>query len=265
MNTLTEYQGIINYIWVFTVGAMVALYILCNTVPSSIVGRYLPLHNVFDPKTNVDLNYQSIGYVMLHTSWVTKITHSTIIVEAMLWFVVFQSWHWAVPIVALSAIVLQSVLIGDLKFGICFILLGLSTYLAANYSVAYFGADQAVLAAKVLLMMGGFMRMLSHSAELVPPIMLNDSDQFVKLTAKTANLRLPLVSAIGYVAEFSSGLPNRILPVQVNYICQKILKIEPKVSQPWHQIETTANDVLKGGYAKLASLNAYYKSVMGSR
>ena len=93
MEWIASYATIINQIWTFTLIAMLVLYIVCNVLPDRIVGKYLPLHNVFKPQTNVDLNYQSIGYALLHTTWATRITHSTIIIEAVLWFVIFDSWQ----------------------------------------------------------------------------------------------------------------------------------------------------------------------------
>ena len=80
---MVTFETIVNYLWVLTLIAMVTLYVVCNLVPDRIVGNYLPLHNVFKPHTNVDLDYQSIGYAMLHTKWITRITHYTIIFEVM--------------------------------------------------------------------------------------------------------------------------------------------------------------------------------------
>ncbi|MEZ4903011.1 MAG: hypothetical protein R2822_15270 [Spirosomataceae bacterium] len=262
---LAQFEPIINQIWVFTLTATVILYIVCNLLPSRIVGQYLPLHDVFKPKTNVDLNFQSIGYAMLHTTWATKITHSTLIIEAMLWFVMFESWHWSIPLMALLLILIQSVWIGDKRFGLFFMLMGVITFGAALYVIQLLGVSNATLVAKVVLMLGGLMRMLSHSAELIPPLLINQTDQFVKLTAKNINGKVLLSSPIGYVAEFSSGLPNRLLPVQVNYIYQMVLGIKPTTTLPWAAIETSAQKALVGGYSALASLRKYYGSVVGGK
>jgi hypothetical protein len=262
INWLSEYASTINQIWFFTISGMFALYIICNVLPDRWVGRLLPLHNVFKPSTNIDLNYQSIGYAMLHRSLFSKITHASIIIESVLWFVVFQTWHWSISLVVLIAIVIQSVFIGDRKFAIFFILAGILSYLASQFGIKILGLEQAALLSKLILMLGGLMRMLSHSAELIPPILLNDSDQFQKLTAKNINLRVLLASPIGYVAEFSSSLPNRLLPVQVNYLYQNILKIKPQTTQSWKDIDNSAQLALNGGYKKLSGLRKYYESVM---
>jgi hypothetical protein len=265
MNYLTQFEPIINQIWVFTLIATIVLYVLCNVLPDRIVGQFLPLHNVFKPQTNVDLDYQSIGYALLHTTWATRITHSTIIVEAILWFVIFESWHWSIPFVALSLILIQSVLIGDKKFGFFFLLMGIATFGGSIYLIQFLGMSNAVLLAKVVLMLGGLLRMLSHSAELVPPLLVNKTDQFEKLTAKNINWRVLLASPIGYVGEFGSSLPNRILPIQVNYIYQTIFGVKPQTTLQWTEVETSAQKVLMGGYSKLNSLRNYYDSVVKSQ
>jgi hypothetical protein len=112
------------------------------------------------------------------------------------------------------------------------------------------------------LMVGGLMRMLSHSAELIPPLLVNKTDQFEKLTAKNINWRVLLSSPIGYVGEFGSSLPNRILPVQVNYIYQTVFDVKPETTLPWNEVEMSAQKVLIGGYSKLNSLRNYYESVV---
>jgi hypothetical protein len=259
---LANFKTIINQLWAFTLISTVVLYVLCNVLPDRIVGQFLPLHNVFKPQTNIDLDYQSIGYALLHTTWVTKLTHSTIIIEALLWFVIFNSWHWSIPFIALAAILIQSLFIGDKKFGLFFILVGLVTFGGALFVVQFLGMPEAVLLAKSILMLGGLLRMLSHSAELIPPLLVNKSDQFVKLTARNINWKVPLSSLIGYVGEFGSSLPNRILPVQVNYLYQTIFNLTPETTLPWKEVDVSAKKVLLGGYSQLTALQHYYNTVV---
>ncbi len=113
-------------------------------------------------------------------------------------------------------------------------------------------------------MLGGLLRMLSHSAELIPPLLVNKSDQFEKLTARNFNWKVPLSSVIGYVGEFGSGLPNRILPVQVNYLYQTVFGLKPDTTLPWTAVEAAAQKVLTGGYSQLSALRKYYNSVAKS-
>ena len=261
LHWLTQYESIINGLWWFTLIGMVALYILCNVLPDHITGNILPLHHVFKPHTNVDLDFQSIGYAMLHTKWVTRITHYTIIAEVMLWFVLFQSWHWSVPFLVLGAIMVQSVFIGDRKFAISFMLMGTAMYFGALYTTRFLGVHDAVLLSKVVLMTGGLVRMIGHTAELMPPLLLDDTDQFVQLTSDNVNWKIPAVAIIGYIAEFSSALPNRLFPVQVNFLHQVIFRVKPEATLPWKEVEVNAKNVVSGGYSKLDILSEYYNRV----
>jgi hypothetical protein len=158
--------------------------------------------------------------------------------------------------------VLQSIFIGDKKFGFFFFLVGSLTFVVALFSIQFLGMYQTVLLAKLLLMLGGLMRMLSHSAELIPPVLVDSSDQFVKLTSKNLNMRVLLSSPIGYIGEFGSSLPNRILPIQVNFIYQTVFGLKPKNNLAWQEVVATARKVLAGGYSKLGSLKSYYESVV---
>jgi hypothetical protein len=142
---------------------------------------------------------------------------------------------------------------------------GIFTFVGAIYTSQFLGSQNAVLLAKFVLMMGGLMRMLSHSAELIPPLLVNQTDQFERLTAKNINLKVLFSSPIGYIGEFGSSLPNRILPVQVNYIYQTVFGVKPETTLPWNAVESSAKSVLLGGYLKLGSLKDYYESVMKSQ
>jgi hypothetical protein len=57
-------------------------------------------------------------------------------------------------------------------------------YMGALYTTKLLGVHDAVLLSKVVLMTGGLVRMIGHSAELMPPLLLDDTDQFVRLTSQ---------------------------------------------------------------------------------
>lgn len=69
----------------------------------------------------------------------------------------------------------------------------------------------------------------------------------------------------GLIGKFGSSLPNRILPIQVNYIYQSIFGVKPETTMPWIDVEIAAQRALVGGYSKLDSLRDYYNSVVGSK
>ena len=264
LNWLAQHATIINPLWLFTLISMAVLYVICNLLPDRIVGNFLPLHNVFKPRTNIDLDYQSIGYAMLHTKWINRFTHYSIGFDVILWFVIFESWHWSVPFIVLALILVQSLLIGDIKFGLCFVLMSAVTFAGALGIIHFAGMQDAALLAKVVLMADGLMRMVGHSAEFMPPLLLDDTDRFVKLTPENINYKIPLAAAIGYVAEFGSGLPTRLFPVQVNFVYQRVFRGTPRKGLSWSDVEASAKKALTGGYYQLETLGNYYNSVTKS-
>jgi hypothetical protein len=96
----------------------------------------------------------------------------------------------------------------------------------------------------------------------MPPLLLDNSDKFVKLSYKNINWKIPIVGFIGVIAEFGSGLPNRLLPVQVNFLYQTIFRVNPQTTLPWKEIEVSAKAVLIGGYSQLNTLHTYYNNVV---
>lgn len=123
------------------------------------------------------------------------------------------------------------------------------------------GWESAYLLSIVLLMFGGLIRFIGHTIEPIPPMVLDDSDQFVKLTPKTFNWKIVALVFVGYIAEFSSGLPNRLFPVHVNYISQLIFGVKPDKTKPWKEVKQLSDMAFEGGYNKLQQLREYYQLV----
>lgn len=254
-------SSLIQTIWWITIGSMILLYLATNLVPANIIGRLLPLHTVFEPRKNLDLDFQSIGYAMLHKSWFSRITHYTIFIDAFFWFMVFQYWHWSIPLVILGLMILQSALIGEKKFTISFIIAGSAVYGVSLYLGGLLGWQNAYLVSITGLMAGGLIRAIGHWPDPIPPMVLDQSDKFVRLTPKTVNWKIGVLVYVGYIAEFGSGLPNRLLPVQVNYLYQLFTRIKPEKTLAWREIEDQASAAFEHGYSALAELREYYETV----
>ena len=65
----------------------------------------------------------------------------------------------------------------------------------------------------------------------------------------------------GYVAEFASGLPNRLFTVQVNYLYQQVLRLKPNQTMSWKSVNDKAFQIFRGGYKEDERLNEYYTLV----
>lgn len=258
---LHSHRTVLEYAWWISLGGMVLLYLITNFVPARIVGRLLPLHIVFEPRRNLDLDFQSLGYALLHKSWFSRITHYSIFIDAFFWFIVFNFWHWSVGAGILALMIVQSLLIGDRKFLVSFTLAGSAVY-ASSFAIGNaLGWENAYLLAITGLMFGGFIRFVGHTIEPIPPMVLDESDQFVPLTPKTFNWKIVVLVLVGYIAEFSSSLPNRLFAVQVNYLYQFLLRLKPETTTQWKELEARSTMAFRGGYSKVKELHEYYLEV----
>lgn len=260
---LQQHENTLNILWWTSVGMMGTLYVITNFLPARIIGKILPLHIVFKPKENIDLDFQSVGYAMLHKTWFARISHYTIFFDAFLWFIVFQYWHWSVAVIVMLLIIVQSILIGDRKFLVSFITMGAVVFGISYWLGTALGWHNAYLMAITGLMFGGWVRFLGHTIEPIPPMVLDDTDQFVKLTPKTFNWKIIALVLIGYIAEFSSALPNRLFPVHVNYLYQFLLRLKPEKTMKWTDVEALSEEAFQGGYRKIQALHDYYEKVSG--
>jgi hypothetical protein len=270
LDFLAQNSQVLNIVFGVTIVLMVALFILSVVAPYGKITKTLPLTIMFHPKENMDLDLQSVGYAMMHTTWLARISHYTIFLDAFVWFILFSSIHWSLSVVALFAMIYQSAKIGENAFTISFLLIGMAYFVSSIFLVDLLNGlaastslfnSPAWLVAISILMASGVIRFLGHFAEPAPPMMLDDSDKFVKITPKTVNYKLALMPFYGYVAEFSSGLPNRLFTVQVSYIYQLISKMKPTKTMSWKNVNQHAFEIFNGGYGKDERLGDYYQAI----
>lgn len=270
LDFLIQNNQTLNIIFLVTVILMIGLFILSIVAPYGKITKTLPLTLMFHPKENLDLDLQSVGYAMMHTTWLARISHYTIFVDAFLWFMLFSSIHWSLSLIVLFGMVYQTAKIGENSFTIAFLVMGMiyfsSSILLVNALNVHTGSSPLLLSAGWLvpvfgLIASGLIRFVGHFAEPAPPMMLDDSDKFVKITPKTINYKLALMPIYGYVAEFSSGLPNRLFTVQVNYLYQLFSKMKPTKTMTWKNVNEHAFEVFNNGYNKDERLNDYYHVV----
>ena len=264
---LFKQASIINIFWWSTIACSLLILIVSIYYPFSKLAKQFPLTIMFSPKVNLDL--QSVGYAMMHSTWLGRISHYTIFWDAFFWFVICSCVHWSLSLVLLLLMVYQGIKIGEASFTRAFVGMGIVYFVLSLITVKYLngGASGAIftspawLISVVVLMLGGIIRFVGHFREHAPPLLLDDTDKFVKLNFKSANSKLFLVSFYGYVAEFASGLPSRLFAVQVNYFNQNLFRIKPKKLESWNKVYTQAQDVLKNGYKKDERLRDYYNNI----
>jgi len=261
MNFLIENAHWMNIVWWVTIVLMIGLFALSIFAPYGKITKILPLTIMFNPRENLNLDIQSVGYAMMHTTWLARISHYTIFIDAFFWFIIFNYFSPILGAVVLMAMTYQASKIGEKAFTLSFLILGVAFYAGSVWMGASMGWSNAWLVAIGVLMSSGMIRFVGHWAEPAPPLMLDDSDKFVKILPKTVNYKLALMPIYGYVAEFSSGLPNRLFTVQVNYLYQLILRLKPTKTLSWKAINERAFKIFRGGYFTDEYMTEYYNLV----
>lgn len=261
LNFLLDNSFIINAIWWITIGAMALLFLISYLFPYKKIAKVLPLTIMFNPKENLDLNFQSVGYEMMHTTFLARSTHYTIFVDAFLWFVVFTAIHPIVGILALVLMAYQSMKIGEISFTVSFIFIGILYFSLALLINLVLPAAMVWVVATTALLFTAFLRFIGHLTEPAPPLLLEESDQFVKISLKNLNWKVLIMPFYGFVAEFASGLPSRLFIVQVNFFNQMLLGLKPKNIASIKSIKEKAKEVNLFGYNKEEKLDEYYHSI----
>jgi hypothetical protein len=78
LDFLFQNSQVLNITFLVTIVLMVALFVLSIAAPYGKITKTLPLTIMFHPKENLDLDLQSVGYAMMHTTWLARISHYTI-------------------------------------------------------------------------------------------------------------------------------------------------------------------------------------------
>lgn len=229
--------------------------------PYGRITRVLPLTIMFNPRENLDLDLQSVGYAMMHTTWLARISHYTIFIDAFLWFIIFNSFSNILGAIVLMLMTYQSSKIGEQAFTLTFLLLGVAFYSLSLLVGNAIGWEGAWLISISVLMLTAVIRLIGHSTEPAPPMMLDASDQFVPVKPRTMNWKLAIMPIYGYVAEFASGLPNRLFTVHVNFIYQQVLRLKPKQTMSWSSINERAFRIFRSGYKSDERMGDYYNQV----
>ena len=88
-------------------------------------------------------------------------------------------------------------------------------------------------------MFGGFIHSVGHPVDSMPPGILDRSDHFRNLNLKSFRFKILYMPLVGYVAEFASGFPFRLFPVQT-FILAQLLIWKPKVHILLPKVHETA-------------------------
>jgi len=210
-------------IWDATLVAVAAFYALAHLAPRTIFRlQSMPytyqLHNNVGPR---GFELQNVTYAAYHTHWYNRATHAAFPLEAWLWFVVAAYFGGAAASWALAlALAAQAFSFGERPFAFGVSALWLVCAASANGAVSALGAA-ALAHAQLGLVALGFWRFSGHWVEPLPPGVVGNRG-FVPLDEAEARWRVLPAAALGYLSEFSAGLPFRLVNSWFFLVAQRL-------------------------------------------
>lgn len=195
-------------------GAVIAagiLYVLCYVAPK-LMTRLISAPAAFHLKENVGpkaFDMQVVSYSSYHSAWLADVTHTAFFLESIAWYVLAYQFGGVAALVVLTvAKGLQLFSYDDIRFaravGTAWLLVpALAIWIDSTMS----DPRPAAMAALILI---PAWRVIGHVTEPVPPGVSRDGG-FVPLEDNGLTATLGLSFVVGYVAEFASGIPFRLV------------------------------------------------------
>jgi hypothetical protein len=210
-------------LWLATLAAVAAFYFFAHATPSAVFRlQSMPytyqLHNNWGPRA---FELQNVTYAAYHTHWYNHATHAAFPLEAWLWLVAVAHWGGpAASVLACAALSAQAVSFGERRFAFALCAFWLALSAAAVYASAALG-PRAYQLAQLALVALGFWRFTGHWVEPLPPGVLGNR-AFVPLSEAAIDARILRPMALGYLSEFSAGLPFRLVNSWLFRLAQRL-------------------------------------------
>jgi hypothetical protein len=243
-------------IWNATLVAVAVFYALAHLAPRTIF-RLQSMPYTYQLHNNVGargFELQNVTYAAYHTHWYNRATHAAFPLEAWLWFIVVThfggpaaSWVLAVALCA------QAFSFGERGFALGSSALWIAFAASANGAVSALGAA-ALAPAQLGLVALGFWRFSGHWVEPLPPGVAGDR-AFVPLDEAEAPWRVLPAAALGYLSEFSAGLPFRLVNSWLFLVAQR-LGYRPRHALPHAATEEIALRIHREGWGAQATTAA---------
>lgn len=201
----------VEAIWHATLLAVAVFYVLAHAIPG-VMFRYQSMPYTYQLPNNwgpVGFELQNVTYAAYHTAWYNHATHAAFPIEAWLWLVAAAHFGGALASGALFVLLAaQALSFGERGFGLGMCVLWACFAASATWAARSFGAE-AYSAAQYGLVAFGFWRFTGHFVEPLPPGIVGNF-AFLPVARAARDPRLLRAAALGYLSEFSAGLPFRL-------------------------------------------------------
>lgn len=231
-------DALVHAVFLVMLAATGVLYALAHVAPQTLVG-FISVPWVFQWRRNLGqraFELQTALYAVFHRNLFDDVCHHFLVIDQLAWLVLAHAVAGVPGLVVVTLLaVLQSLTFRER---------GLTTILAVVWVVLVAAAwglvgllgESGVMTAEVALLASALLRAIGHAGEPLPPLVGDDSLQFSPVRVRP---RLVLVGAVGWVAEFASGVPFRLFASQVHLMAQRF-GFEPKHAPSLAEMEDAA-------------------------
>jgi hypothetical protein len=248
--------GVTRALWLATLAAVAAFYLFAHAAPRALFRlQSMPytyqLQNNWGPRA---FELQNVTYAAYHTHWYNHATHAAFPLEAWLWLVAIAHWGGGTASgLACIALCAQAFSFGERRFAFALCAFWLALSVTASWASAAFGAGAYELA-QLGLIGFGFWRFSGHWVEPLPPGVLGNR-AFVPLAKAGLDARILRPLALGYLSEFSAGLPFRLVNSWLYRLAQQ-LGFEPERSLDARSASEAAAAIHREGWSAQPTTHA---------
>lgn len=193
---------------------LAGLTILLSHLRPGFVLRWNSMPWAFQQRRLLDLPFHRVVYATYHTTWAGRATHWLASLDAAAWFLLLAAVH---PLLLLACLLLlgwrSERVAAPRALGLCWLALS-----GAGLWLLRAGGAWAVTAAEAELLGSALLRFAGHGWEPLPPMIAERSDRFLPLREAHLGARVLALLPVGFLSEFTAGLPWHLFPVQVAWL-----------------------------------------------
>jgi len=254
---------ITHALWLATLAAVAAFYVFAHATPSAVF-RLQSMPYTYQLPNNWGaraFELQNVTYAAYHTHWYNHATHAAFPLEAWLWLVAIAHWGGpAASALACAALCAQAFSFGERRFALALCAFWLALSAGATYASEALGARAYDLAQLGLVGLG-FWRFTGHWVEPLPPGVLGNR-AFIPLAEAGIDARILRPVALGYLSEFSAGLPFRLVNSWLFRLAQR-LGYDPERSLDTRTASEAAAAIHREGWSAQPTTNAVVFAARG--
>ena len=218
----------------------------CHLIPNEIATlQSMPW--TFQWRRNLDLDFQSVTYAAYHTNALSRGTHLTLGLEALAWFTLAALAHWTLTIALLGLVITQALAMRESRFGFMLILIWLGYAVGGEVVASLIPSNVGWRLPAYFLIGAGLLRTLGHALEDIPPLIATPEDRFVPLKDMPRPSKLLFTFPAGYISEFVSAFPTRLVIVQFYWIALRCGYV-PANTSTWTEASKVGASVVKEGW-----------------